>query len=359
MYKVCHIVQSYYPQDPRIRRQAEALAEAGIQVDVVCLRNQNQLNNEIINGVNVIRLPLTRKRGNVIRYLFEYISFFFLSWFYTLFHLNKKYNLIHVSNLPDFLVFSAMPAKWFGCKVILDEHDPMPELFMSKYEKKADSALIKFLMWQEKISINFATHILTVNDAMKRRFEPVAQSKEVSVVMNLPDDKLFKPVSAKISNPNADNSEFILLYTGTVTDTYDLKMVVKAVSELTTIPNIKFRIVGDGNEIDNLKKLAADLNISDRVELCGLVPFSEIPKFIEKSDIGISTLKIDDLTDLCFNNKTAEYVMMGLPSVVTRTSTVQKHFPEGIVKFYEPGDSESFKNAVLELYNNPELRKQM
>ncbi|MCL4553501.1 MAG: glycosyltransferase WbuB, partial [Candidatus Marsarchaeota archaeon] len=77
--RVCHVVQSYYPRDPRIRRQAEALAEAGHSVQVVCLRAKGEKTREVINGVMVYRLPLERKRGTVARYLFEYLAFFIMA----------------------------------------------------------------------------------------------------------------------------------------------------------------------------------------------------------------------------------------------------------------------------------------
>lgn len=79
MKTICHIVQSYYPRDPRIRRQAEALAEAGFRVDIVCLRDKNENSNEVINGVNIFRMPLSRQRGSNLRYLFEYAAFFTLA----------------------------------------------------------------------------------------------------------------------------------------------------------------------------------------------------------------------------------------------------------------------------------------
>jgi len=45
--------------------------------------------------------------------------------------------------------------------------------------------------------------------------------------------------------------------------------------------------------------------------------------------------------------------------VVTRTRTVETYFPDGVVRFFEPGDAGSFQNAVLELCRNPGLREEM
>lgn len=358
MNRICHVVQSYYPRDPRIRRQAEALAGAGYDVDVVCLRDTGEKACEVVNGVSVHRLPLSRQRGSVLRYLFEYAAFFCMASFAMVLRL-RRYKVIHVSNLPDFLVFSALLPKLFGTRVLLDEHDPMPELFMSKYSVSKSSMIIRIVRLQERLSLHLADHILTVNEAMKQRFAPLAGDRPVSVVMNLPDDKLFVSPQPRSSKPGT-GGRFVLLYTGTVSKTYDLSMVIEAVANLQhRIPNLCLKIVGEGDDIPYLRDLAKERGIEDSVELCGVVPFNRIPDIITQSDVGISTLKLDMLTDLCFNNKTAEYVMMGLPTIATRTSTVQSHFGEEIVRFFEAGDAKSFESAILETYNDPERCAEM
>ncbi|MHA1343136.1 MAG: glycosyltransferase, partial [Promethearchaeota archaeon] len=109
MLKIAMVVFSYYPADVRVRRAAEALADIGISPDIICLRNNKESKNEIINGVKVYRLPLRRKRGRKISYFWSYASFIFLSFFVlTKLYIKSHYNLIHVHNMPDVLVFSAI-----------------------------------------------------------------------------------------------------------------------------------------------------------------------------------------------------------------------------------------------------------
>lgn len=358
MKRVCHIVQSYYPRDPRIRRQAEALAEAGHRVDVVCLRNKGEKAREVVRGVHVVRLPLTRQRGGVIRYMFEYAAFFTMAFLYSAFTLHKRYQVYHVSNLPDFLVLATAIPKLFGRKVLLDEHDLLPELFMSKYGLKETDRATKFLRFQEKLSLRFASEILTVTMPFKEHYGATVKSKEISVVMNLPDDKLFFPPD---DDRRFDNDgPFTLIYAGTVTGIYDLDMVVRAVANVRDrVPNIRLKIVGEGDSLSGLKELAKELGIEDIVEFTGDQPFSAIPQLIAGSDVGISTLKLDPLTDKCFNNKTGEYVAMGLPSISTRTTAVVNHYPSDVVRFVEPGSVASIEQAILELYSSPETRREM
>src|SRR4051812_20189329 len=112
MSRIAIVRHFYYPTDPRVRREAEALAAAGHEVDIICLRRSGEAPRELVNGVNVIRLPLEHRRGSFGRYAFEYgasIGMAFLallgrSW-------NRRYDIVQVNTIPDFLVFAAA-----GCK---------------------------------------------------------------------------------------------------------------------------------------------------------------------------------------------------------------------------------------------------
>ena len=151
MKKICMVCQSYYLRDPRVRREAEALADDGFEVDVITLRDKGELKKEKVNGVNIYRLPLMRKRGGIIRYLFEYFWFFFLSPLFLLYlFIKKRYKLIQIHTMPDFLVFCALIPKIFKVKIILDVHEPMPELFVSKYNLGKKNFLKSFYYCRKK-----------------------------------------------------------------------------------------------------------------------------------------------------------------------------------------------------------------
>ena len=64
-------------------------------------------------------------------------------------------------------------------------------------------------------------------------------------------------------------------------------------------------------------------------------------------------------TDLCFVGKVIEYVTAGLPTIVSRTRTMENYYRDGIVRFVDPGDVEQFKQAVIELCEHPEMRMAM
>ncbi len=84
--------------------------------------------------------------------------------------LKRRYDLVHVHNMPDVLVFSALVPKLLGAKVILDLHDPMPELMMTIFGLRENSRSVRLLKILEKWSLGCADAVLTVNEACKKIF---------------------------------------------------------------------------------------------------------------------------------------------------------------------------------------------
>ena len=104
--RVCIIRQRAYYELP-VRREAEALLNAGYDVDLICLQDEGHENEEMDNGVQIYRIPLRLSKGSVIRYLQEYFSFFIQAMIkLTTLHFKKRYDVIQVNTMPDFLVFA-------------------------------------------------------------------------------------------------------------------------------------------------------------------------------------------------------------------------------------------------------------
>ena len=61
--KILMVVYSYFPQDARLRREAEALIDAGYEVDIICLRLSDQSKEENICGVNTFRVNMSKSRS--------------------------------------------------------------------------------------------------------------------------------------------------------------------------------------------------------------------------------------------------------------------------------------------------------
>src|SRR5215470_12872606 len=209
---------SYYPADVRPRRAAEALVAEGMHVELICLRKSpEEPKREVFNGVHILRLPLRRHRGGAVTYLAQYSAFIASTFFIlTVRSLRKRFDLVHVHNMPDVLVFSALAPKLLGAKVVLDLHDPMPELMMTIFRLRSDSLAVRLLKRLERWSIAFADTVFTVSEAFKRIFTSRSCSADkITVVMNSPDENIFvlRPPAASSARRSR---RFVMMYHGSI-----------------------------------------------------------------------------------------------------------------------------------------------
>jgi len=356
MRRVCIVVQNYYDIDPRVRRTAECLIEAGDFVDVLCLRMRGKREKHYsLNKVQVYTIPLPKRRAGKLQYFLEY--FIFGAWATLILSyrmLRYSYQIIHVNTLPDSLVFCALIPKFMGAKVILDMHEVMPEFFMSKYRVPETHPMIRLLKWQEKLSIRFADHVIVINEPIKKLLEMRNLPPEkATVITNSVDEHLFIPIKGNSS----DGNSFIFMYHGTLTHIYGLDIALEAFSKASAqLPQAEFWIIGDGPERFNLENQAKRLGIKDRVNFVGVLPQEDIPAQLAKCDVGVLPTRRDQFLELSFSNKLPEYIIMEKPVIASRLKAIRHYFSEEAIAFFEPENATDLAEKMIELYNSPEKR---
>ena len=121
--RVAIVVHAIYPGDPRVRRQSDALLGAGYEVDIFALRQAGEAAEEAENGLRIVRLPVNRAFVGFAGHLAEYVAFTAMaSWKLALEHRRRRYDLVQVATVPDFLGFAALPEKLGGVPLLLDLH---------------------------------------------------------------------------------------------------------------------------------------------------------------------------------------------------------------------------------------------
>jgi glycosyltransferase involved in cell wall biosynthesis len=351
------LLHAYYLRDARVLRLAECLAEAGFEVHVVsCKQSSHDTSYEIVNGVHIYRIPLIKKRGSKMRYFYEYTMMaLFGTWKLTLLHLKKRFDVIHIHNMPDLLVVAGLIPKWTGSILVLDIHDPMNELFQENYRMNVSHLMIRVLKMQEFISYRLADQLFTVSIPMA---ENVAKKRgcmtdAVKVVHNFPDLSKF-PICKDRKQWPYNKDGIVLFYSGTVTEHYRLDIAVRALAEVSkTIPNIRFQILGEGPHLPGVLNLAMTLGIDDRVEHFQPVKQEMVKDIMANADIGISTHQAGAFGDLYFSNKIIEFMTQGLPVISSRTYTIEKYIPEDTIFYFEPEQVKDLVKQILFMYNNP------
>jgi glycosyltransferase involved in cell wall biosynthesis len=357
--KACMVAYTFYEQDNRVRRYAEALARRGDSVDVVAIRKPGQARTEIIEGVRVFRIQQrTVSEKHKIVYLVKLVSFFFLSMFFLakLQFSNGGYQLIHVHSVPDFEVFAAIVPKLMGAKVILDIHDIVPEFYVGKFKTSKTSFAFKFLVFVERMSAAFANHVIISNHIWQERIQARSVDKsKCSTFINYPDTQIFKR-----SGVTRNDGKFIFIYPGTLNYHQGLDIAVRAFSSISAeIPNAQFLIYGTGEQFEPLGALISELNLGDRVILKGSVPLNVIASVMELADLGVVPKRNSGFGNEAFSTKILEFMVMGVPVIVPNTAVDKLYFNDSVVKFFTANDQQSLAAAMLMLAKNSEARAEL
>lgn len=359
------VVHAYYEGDARVRRYGESLASLGHQVDVLALRAKDKAKREHLRGVDVHRLPLSRRRGGTLRYLFEYLWFTFLcglvlTWRW------RRYDVVHVHNMPDFLVFAAFVPRLLGRKVVLDVHDLMPEVYCSKFKTSVRHPGIWPIRIQEWLSHRFANACVFATERFRQgavKRGTVNDGNSISC-MNAADTTLFDRDAHPWRGPQEDGA-FVMLYLGTVSHRHGVDQCVRVLPLVRDkIPGIKLLIhcklsEGEGQPLQELKDIAKELGVEGMLEIGPPLPLQEVPAKMAEASVGVFTPHMDVHIDMALSLKVPEFIAMDVPVVSVRTSIMKSLLNEDEVALFDDGDHEEFARHLVRLHEDPAFGRQM
>jgi glycosyltransferase involved in cell wall biosynthesis len=352
------IVDNSWP-DVRVEREARALVARGHHVDVICARTGDEPRTERIDGVHVRRVPVRRRRGGGLAVqLFEYVSFTFWAAAELLrLQLRRRFDVVQVHNVPDFLVLAALPAKVSGTAVLLDLHDLMPEFFASRFNGRLDTPAVRLVTAQERLSRRMADAVITVTEDWRATLVARgADPRTTSVVLNSPDEGLY----ARRNPRTAPNNPIVVVYHGTITHRYGIDLLVRAFAIARQRVPMRLLLHGRGELLPDVRRLIDELGITDVVTLSTeMVPAAELARLVSTADIGVVPNRNDVFTDGILPTKLMEYAALGIPAVVSRSSATTTYFTDDMVRHVEPGDLEALADAIVELAGDAELRQSL
>jgi glycosyltransferase involved in cell wall biosynthesis len=348
---------SAYPGDPRPRRAADALINEGMQVDLICLGEGKEPRHPMVSDVNVLRIPLAHRRSGALSYAYNYSAFLFVSaTILAARTLVKRYDLVYVHNMPDILVLSSLVPKAFGAKVILDMHDPMPELMTTIFNCGKESVLVQLLKRLETWSMARADFVITVNEACKRIFSSRScRPEKIGVVMNTPDEALLS-----FQRPHERRSEdasvrpFVLMYHGTLVERNGLDLAVEALARVRGgIPTAELRIYGRNTPfLERVMNSARDKKLQDCVHFLGPRRQEDLVAEIEGCDVGIIPNHRNAFTEVNTPTRIFEYLALGKPVIAPRTPGIQDYFSPRSLLFFESGSCEELAERIEYVFFN-------
>jgi glycosyltransferase involved in cell wall biosynthesis len=351
-----------YPQDTRVRSEAEALRSAGYQVAVISPAARGQAWREVIDGVYVYRFPAPFEARGFLGYLWEYgyatAAIFVLSM---LVWAREGFDVIHAANPPETLVFVAAFHKLFGKRFIFDHHDLSPEMYRANFGQGGNRFVHGVLVWLEKLSCRVSDHVIATNQSYKQMEMERAgvPSERITVVRNGPHLSRFCP-----TEPDADlrsAGKAVIAYVGSMGPHDGIDYLLRAlkclVYDLARTDFVCVLMGGRGEILEELKTLATTLGLDGYVRFTGWIAESHVLRqYLSSADICVVPDPSNPYNDRSTMIKMAEYMALSKP-IVAFDLPENRFTAQDAALFVRANDEMEFARAMARLMDDSLLRQ--
>jgi glycosyltransferase involved in cell wall biosynthesis len=351
-----------YPNDLRVRREANSLVKAGFQVTVISPGKRQLPRYENVEGVHVYRFLAPPSGDGLWGYLWEYGWSLFSSFYLTLWvFFRRGFDVIHAHNPPDLFVLIAICFRPLGKKFVFDHHDLSPEMYHSRFRKNGKNIVYRALVFFEKLSCQMAHQVIATNESYRKveiERSGISPSK-VTIVRNGPDLNRVKPVA-----PDSDlrkKASTILGFVGVMGRQDGVDYFLKALHCLATElgrTDVFAVIMGKGDAVASLKKLTTELDLDDRVWFTGRVADEDMLRYLSTADICIDPDPFDPFNDRSTMIKMMDYMAVAKP-IVAFDLTEHRASAEDAALYAAHNDVKDFANKIATLIDDPQRREQM
>lgn len=349
------VVHAVYPGDPRVRRQSDALIEAGYEVDVLCLRGPGEVPEEANGPMRIVRLPVNRAFTGFAGHMAEYLAFAGLAAVrLTREHRRRRYALVQVATVPDFLAFSAFPVRLSGVPLLLDLHEDMPEFFRDRFTHPLLRPFMPLVTGSARAAAAASTELITVHEPLRQlSIARGVPPEKIHVVMNSADTRLFDP-SRHPRRGFMEDGELRLIHHSNFQRIYGLDIAVEALALIdpAELPH-RLDVYGDGPFRPQVEAAIARTDTAARVHLNGRVPMDDLPGLLAGSDIGLVPSRPEPYLQYSLSTKLLEYAAMGVPIIASDLATFRAHFSDAAIRFVPGGDPAALATAMRELAADP------
>lgn len=350
-----------FPQDLRVRREANALTSAGYRVTVICPSAKGQPSREIVNGVAVYRYPAPPSAHGFLSYVWEYAYSMAASFCLSLaVAFREGFDVVHAHNPPDTFVFIAMFYKLFGKRFVYDHHDLSPEMYIARFRRGGGSPLVhRALMLFEKLSCWLADHVIVTNEsykkiAMERGRVP---EKRITVVRNgIELSRAMVPVTP--DQELRQMGKTIIGYVGVMGVQDGVDYLLRALHYfLRGLGRNDFYciLIGFGDALEDLKRLAQELALQDHVLFTGPIFGERLRQLLAAADICVDSSPANPYTDRSTMFKIMEYMSLGKP-IVAFDLPEHRFTARGAAVYVTPNDERAFARSLAQLMDDPHRR---
>ncbi|MFM1770631.1 MAG: hypothetical protein RJA22_3160 [Verrucomicrobiota bacterium] len=349
------------PLDRRVWQEACALRDAGHEVIVICPRMRGYTQpEEILDGIHIYRHWISEEAGGLSGFLREYASALWGEfWLAAKAWRRHRFRIIHLCNPPDLLFLVALPFRWLlGVRVLYDVHDPWPEMFEAKFQRRG--LLHRAVLLAERLTYASADVVLATNESVRAiaTTRGRKQPHRVFVVRTAP--KI--PAGSTPPDPALRKGRpFLAGYVGVMGNADGVHLLLEAIAHFVHVlgrRDTQFLLMGTGPEWENLRAQRDRLQLQDWVDLPGRVSNEFLFTALQTMDVGLSCDPSNAYNDHCTMNKVLEYMAFAKPQVMFDLKEGRASAGEAAV--YVPGNSPAgLADALARLLDDPAARDRM
>jgi glycosyltransferase involved in cell wall biosynthesis len=350
------------PFDRRVWDECRALTEAGHRVAVVCPKGTDRDTEPYVEleGVRIHRFSLRFARSGP-----GYAQEYGLGLWHSLrlllgLRLREPVDVVHMCNPPDLMVFAVLPLKLLGSRVVFDQHDVVPELYLSRFPT-GPRLIHRILILLERLTYAAADVVIATNEsyrAIALERGKVAPER-VFVVRTGPDLGRFTPVEP---DPTLKRGKRHLLgYVGVMGHHDGLDYALRALATLRhEMGRTDFHaaFIGSGDAFESCVALARELRLHDCVEFTGRVPDKAVQRYLSTADVCLSPDPRSPLNNISTMTKVMEYMSMSCP--IVSFDLAESRVSAGQAAVYaRDNDEREFARLIAELLDDPQRRAVM
>ena len=323
-------------------------------------RKHEVMYNEMME---VYRFSMFREGSNPIQRALRYVFCWCAQFWKGL--CAKDIDLIYLASTPPIQgVLGGLLKKIKKVPFVYNLQDIFPDSLAGTGLAKKGGLLWKIGRVIENFTYRNADKIIVISEDFKRNIMAKGVPEEkIVVVYNWVDEEVVKHVAREknilFDRYNLDRNKFYITYSGNIGLTQNMDMLLDVAKELESEPEIQFVLIGEGAYKNRVKEIIAERNISN-VTLLPFQPYEEISHVFSLGDLGLVISK-PGVGENSVPSKTW--------SILSASRPVLANFDENELKdivsenkcgiFTKAGDKESFKQAILRLYENRELCVEM
>jgi glycosyltransferase involved in cell wall biosynthesis len=338
------VLHGPYPVgEGRVSNEARAALDAGWEVDVVAMRKAGEPTRELVDGVDVHRLPLSHEwGGGAVAVAREYLGFTGMATAkVAVLMKRRRYAVVQVHNPPDFLIAAGLVPRILGARVVFDIHDFAPELFAIRFGGRRGFGAANTLMQSvERVATRFA---------LEARGVP---AEKITVVFNSLDERLVPATGSVVDEGNS----FRVVYHGTITPYWGVALLIEAAAQIVAdVPKLRVEIYGDGDALPEVRTRVSELGLTERVHLSGrFLPQPEVLERVSSASVGVICNLPEERNQTAIPTKLFEYARLGVPIVTADLLAIREHFSSEEVRFFRAGSSDDLADALREIASSPE-----